>query len=92
MQLVLKKGIQSYTIDTNINVRKWDSNRTATECIKVAIPDNIKEGEWKLYLKIVDKENEQYTIQFANEGVWNAFVNANYIGKFEVVKIQEKEK
>jgi len=92
VQLVLKKGIQSYTIDTNINVRKWDSNRTATECIKVAIPDNIKEGEWKLYLKIVDKENEQYTIQFANEGVWNAFVNANYIGKFEVVKIQEKEK
>lgn len=84
--LVLKKGIEYGIVNTNIDVRKWDSSKTTTEEMVFTIPSDIKVGEWKVYLKITDIDNEKYAIQFANDEIWENFISANYIGKFTVAE------
>ncbi len=86
VKLMLKNPEMIYVTDTNIDVRQWNSNETITKNIVFTIPNDINTGEWEIYLKIEDKENDQYVIQFANDETWNPYVNANYIGKFNVVK------
>lgn len=84
VQLVLKNDSQTYIVDIDIDVRKWDSNSITTNSITLSIPCDMRSGECKVYLKITDRDNEQYTIQFANKETWDTSVKANYIGKMEV--------
>lgn len=89
--VVNKKGIKTnlivqdinkkYIVSTDIDVN-WYSNETTTENISLLIPSNFKKREVKIYLQISDI-SKQY-IQFANKGIWNKDLQANYIGKFEV--------
>lgn len=86
VQLILKSNTEAYKVDTNVDVREWDSNKTTTKNIVFTIPGDIVEGEWEVYLKIVDSDNEQYVIEFANDGIWDESLQANYIGMFNVIK------
>lgn len=86
VQLILKSNTDAYKVDTNVDVREWDSNKTTTKNMVFTIPGDIVEGEWEVYLKIADYDNEQYVIQFANDGIFDQNLNANYIGMFNVVK------
>lgn len=92
VQLILKNDIKCYTVDTDVDVRKWESNQTTKEILTFTIPKKIEKGEYKLYIKILDKDNEQYVIRFANEGIWDDSVNANCIGNIKIVKSHEKKK
>lgn len=75
--LIIKCKNNHYVASTDINLKEWGSNEIATESVSLEIPSKLK-GEASIYLKIY---NNQYSIQFANEGVWDETLNANYIGK-----------
>lgn len=100
--LVLEKDGKFYEISIPMNVHKWKSCQTAKNSFTWQLPDGIETGKWNIYLRISalpDKcENYDYQsaigmpdygIRFANEGVWNSKLGANYIGSFEVTESAE---
>lgn len=93
VSLVLKNENDTYEINTNINPTKWLSKSISSVPIVIAnLPENIKVGEYKIYLRIscygnLLTDNNYQTIRFSNNNIFNEEIGANYIGK---VMINEK--
>lgn len=76
---------------TDIDPNEWYSCTTADEKISFDIPTGLEEGKWNIYLKAEMGENtvDQLalrSIEFANNGIWNEQLGANYMGSFDVKK------
>ena len=91
-----KDGI--YTIaESDIDCHNWHSCTVSSETLNINLPDNIPEGEWNVYLKLNMGTESDITdmnsrsIRFANEGVWNGSLGANYMGSITVSESAEKE-
>ena len=77
--------------EVNIDPRDYKINETVSSSIDMAIPDNIQAGKYNLYVQFkiddreVDGETKPYgSIRFANPSIWNAKLEANYLGSFKV--------
>lgn len=77
--------------EVNIDPRDYKINETVSSSIDITIPDNIEAGKYNLYVQFkiddreVDGETKPYgSIRFANPSIWNAKLEANYLGSFKV--------
>ena len=77
--------------ELNINPMDYKTKTTTSNSISIDIPNDMKAGEYDLYLqfKIGDREidgnKKAYgSIRFANKGIWNPLLEANYLGSFIV--------
>ena len=76
------------------NCREWLSCTTSENSLDFKIPDNLPTGEWNVYLKLSMGTPLSVTsmsgrsIRFANEGVWDSSMGANYIGSFNVTEAE----
>ena len=75
----------------DINPMNFKTKTKTTNSININIPEDMKPGEYDLYLqfKIGDRKVNNDTkpfgsIRFANKGVWNPLIEANYLGSFTV--------
>jgi hypothetical protein len=88
--LVLE-GAERYTVHvTQIDPRHWESG-SATFSVKLHIPSNIAEGEYRLGLWLPDgykslQDNPLYAVRFANENVWDETTGSNILGTINVDK------
>lgn len=75
-------------VKLTIDPRTWEPG-AATFTAKLHIPSNIAEGEYQLALWLPDAfeslhDNPLYSIQFANENVWDASTGYNILGTVKV--------
>ncbi len=90
-ELILEKDGNYIRTDVDIDTRKWYSRTTATPEFQMKIPGGLETGEWNVYLKLSIGNNtidqmHMRSVHFANDGVWNPALGANYFGSFTVTK------
>jgi len=88
--LVGQDAIPPYKVQLDIDPRHWEPG-TATFSAKVHIPSNAEEGDYRLALWLPDgyeslRDNPLYSIQFANENVWDESNGYNILGSINVDK------
>lgn len=88
--LVGQEGLPSHEVKLDIDSRSWEPG-TTTFTTKLHIPSNIAEGEYSLGLWLPDayeslQDNPLYSVQFANENVWDASTGYNILGTIKVDK------
>ncbi len=89
--LLLVKDDVVKEIETDIDVRNWDSKENKEVDIIVNVPEDIDIGEYKAYLRISkygDLENDKnyQVVKMANENIWNEEYGANYVGEIKVLE------
>lgn len=84
--IVLKNGSKSYSLPLKADPRRWLPNGVVSAINEqVAIPADLPEGTYKLYLHLPDKyasiaADSRYAIRLANTGVWDAATGLNDLG------------
>ena len=90
-EILLEQNGNFIRTTVDINPEEWYSCTTSEEFLNLKLPDSLPEGDWNAYLKIsfgnntADQINLR-SVQFANDGVWNASLGADYLGTFTVTK------
>jgi hypothetical protein len=83
-ELILKNEDkdEKYIFNMDIDVTKWLSRTKNEYLYKMNIPQDFPSGRYMVYLRIrtPSEIDTNYSIQFANKGIWNEAVAANYIG------------
>lgn len=87
--IILTNNEFIYEISTNIDARTWNSKEINEVPIDIKTPDNIKIGNYKVYLRIsqsgnILNDNNYNCLEFANEEIWNEQIGANYIGSINI--------
>lgn len=87
--ILLSNKESTYEIITNIDARTWNSKEITQISYDVPLPENIKKGEYKVYLRISQSgdflnDNNYNCIEFANDDIWNEQIGANYIGTINI--------
>jgi len=88
--LVGGDGIPPYKVQLDIDPRRWEPGEISFTA-KLHIPSNAPEGEYRIALWLPDvyeslRDNPLYSIQFANENVWDESTGYNILGKINVDK------
>jgi hypothetical protein len=88
--VLLRAGQVEYKVKLDIDVRSWESGMT-TFTAKLHIPSSAEEGEYSLALWLPDgyeslQDDPRYSIQFANEDVWNEEAGLNVLGNIAVTE------
>lgn len=82
--LVLRNTVTNaeYAVAINSDPRLWNADATTTISENIAIPSNITNGSYKLFLKLPDADaglatRPEYSIQLANTGTWESTTGYN---------------
>jgi hypothetical protein len=80
--LIKSDGSEKYWVRLADNPQDWSPKRNMTMDRLIAIPENISEGTYKVYLNLPDPEPDlfnrpEYAIRLANEGTWDALSGYN---------------
>ena len=90
-QVILEKDGNFMITDIETDSNKWYSCTTSDEELKFRLPDSIGTGDWNVYLKLSNGKNtlgqlDMRSVEFANDGIWNSSLGANYLGTFTVTE------
>lgn len=88
-EIILEKDGNYLKTEVDADTRTWYSCTTVSPEFDLKLPAAMETGEWKVYLKLSAGDNELgqmsfRSVQFANSGIWNASLGANYLGSFTV--------
>ena len=91
-KVMLEKDGVIYSTNVSFNGgAEWDTVRNISNDLSIKLPDSIDPGGWNIYLRITPAVSNightpKYGIRFANDGIWNAQLGANYMGKVNITK------
>lgn len=90
-ELLLEKDGNYIRTEIPVDSGQWRSCTTSDETVSVQIPGGLEPGDWNVYLKLSVGDNPvQQThlrsVRFANDGIWNPGLGANYVGKVQVTR------
>lgn len=89
-EIILKQGDITYTYDTDINAKTWDSGFSKTETLDLTLPKTMPGGNWDVYLRIsnINKDSAydtSFCTRFANEDLqFDNSLGANYMGSINI--------
>lgn len=98
VEIILTDGEINYTYTTDINARNWASATLNEENISVSLPKTMHGGDWEVYMRISDiNEDAAYDTFFctrlANADLkYDTRLNASYIGSISVNAEADPEK
>ena len=72
----------TYVLPLDVDPRKWKPDMESTIEIEAGLPTDMPIGDYDIYLNLPDpmetlRDNPDYSIQLANEGVWEAETGYN---------------
>lgn len=72
----------TYVLPLDVDPRKWKPEMESTIEIEAGLPTDMPIGDYDIYLNLPDpmetlRDNPDYSIQLANEGVWEAETGYN---------------
>lgn len=81
-------GEDVYTVKLNTDVRSWQAGEN-TLAAQLHIPANLEEGTYSLALWLPDgyeslQKDSRYSIQLANEGIWDEATGFNTLGNIAI--------
>ena len=95
--IILEKDGVIYAAPVRFKDNDKQSQDRISCVLQLHIPDCIDTGDWNIYLRLsplaslFDTKKEvteqilpRYGIRFANEGVWNSQLGANYLGRIKI--------
>lgn len=90
-ELILESGGKFLRTDIPVDSRLWRSAATTSEELNISLPGSLEPGKWNIYLKLSVGDNSltqisMRSVQFANDGIWNASLGANYLGSVEITE------
>ncbi len=90
-EVILEKDGNYIRTEVDADTSKWYSCTTVSPEFSLKLPGGIEPGEWNVYLKLSAGENSvgetpMRSVHFANHGVWNSAIGANYLGSFSVTE------
>lgn len=87
VKLILRptSGSQEYVTTLNIDPRTWKAGKEYSINEEVALPASIANGNYKVFLWLPDEATDlqsipEYSVQFANTGVWESATGYNDLG------------
>ena len=89
--LVLANGNKTYSIKLKADPRRWLPNKAISWINEqVALPANMQEGTYHLYLHLPDKyasiaSDSRYAVRLANKDVWDSATGWNDLGASIVI-------
>ncbi len=88
-ELLLEKGGVYIRTPVQLDSRDWRSCQTVTEKLSVQLPGSLEPGDWNICLKLSVGDNTVpelalRSVQFANDGVWDASLGANRVGTVKI--------
>lgn len=94
-EIILEQNGNFIRTPVNVNANEWYSCTTSDELLELNLPDSLPTGDWNAYIKITMGENtvdqlNMRSVEFANNGTWNASLGANYMGTFTVTENKTK--
>ena len=93
--LLEKDGAFTFA-EVDTDCRSWLSCTKNDESISFKLPDSLPAGDWNIYLKMTMgtpaeiKSMSSRSIRFANNGVWDSSIGANFLGSVTVSESDEK--
>lgn len=97
-EVILKKDDISYTFTTDINAKEWKSGHSSKQILNLSMPETIQGGEWNVYLRISDiNEDSSYDsffcTRFANNNLqYDEAIGANLLGSITITGEPRPEK
>ncbi len=96
-EIILEKDGNYIKTQVDVDTKKWYSCTTASPEFLLKIPGGLKAGEWNVYFKLSNGNNEfnqmhMRSVRFANNGIWNSALGANYMGSVTVTETSDKAK
>ncbi|MBP0966415.1 MAG: DUF4832 domain-containing protein, partial [Oscillospiraceae bacterium] len=93
-ELLLENSGNYIRTQIPLDSRKWRSCTVTDEQVRVQLPGGLAPGNWKVYLKLSVGNNPTAqthfrSVRFANDGIWNTALGANYIGTVNVTKTDD---
>lgn len=89
VEIILENNGKYYVTNTNIDPRTWMFGETSLNNLNLKVPQSLKTGTWNVYVRMPDNNltyvDDNYYVKFANDGIYNDKLHANYIGSFEVL-------
>ena len=84
------QGEGEYKVKLDIDARSWEPGSTSFTS-KLHTPSNAEEGDYRLALWLPDgyeslRDNPLYSIQFANENVWDEATGFNIVGNISITE------
>ncbi|MDE6020564.1 MAG: DUF4832 domain-containing protein, partial [Ruminococcus sp.] len=89
-EIILKQGDITYTYTTDINAKNWNSGLSKTETLNLILPKTMSGGEWEIYLRISNINEDPaydtfFCTRFANEQLqFDNTLGANYMGSIMI--------
>ncbi len=74
---------EEYFMGLGDDPRRWQPGETATVEASGLLPSDVRPGEYDVFVNLPDPElygRPEYSIRFANEGVWEEFSGYNALG------------
>ena len=79
-----------YSTFVSFDIKEFKSQETISKSFEFEIPEELTEGNYKIYLQIASEIEENKSpylaIRFANSEIWEDSLQANYLGKLTVSK------
>lgn len=88
-EILLEKDGNYIRTQVDVDSRTWYSCTTVSPEFELKLPAALEPGRWNVYFKLSVGDNsldqlEYRSVEFANEGIWNGQLGANYLGSFTV--------
>ena len=88
-EIVLIKDKSTYRATINEDARFWNKNDQISREYYFRLPAGIASGDWDVYLGLSSTfdslaANPAYSVQFANEGMWDPKLGLNKIGTVQL--------
>lgn len=89
VSIILENGDLIYEIPTELDATNWNSKSISEETFTITPPSTIKNGKYKVYLRISEyadifNDSNYHCISFSNNHIFDKTLGANYIGKIEI--------
>ena len=88
--LIFVQGEKTFETALPLDITKLLTRETAIIDSSFAIPTALEDGQCEVYIRIADPTANASGIAFANEGIYNTELRANYIGSFRNIKQAEE--
>ncbi len=89
VELIFKKGKEAYKLTLKDDPRRWMANQATHINTRFRLPEEMSAGTYKVYLSLPDPApslygKPAYSIQLANEDVWERKTGYNQLFEVEV--------
>ncbi len=90
VQLVISNSVKTYNTDLDLDITKIKSLSQKEYEVTFFLPQDIEDGNYKVYLKITTDKNNYLPIKFANDNIYDNTLNANYLGDIKISNCKNK--